>query len=121
MKTNKRNFLIAPGLATMAAALLSALSAAAEIVITAPKEGETVCQLFPAQLKFATESQAERDKYFDGAEHAKALTQRGQSEPNGDRTQRGQAPTQLNGDKPNGDRPQLNSTGTGPDLDAWRI
>lgn len=73
MKTNKRNFLIAPGLATMAAALLSALSAAAEIVITAPKEGETVCQLFPAQLKFATESQAERDKYFDGAEHAKAL------------------------------------------------
>ena len=51
--------------------------AAADIVITSPLDGETVEQLYPMQLKFVMESQAERAKYFDGKKNAVSLKKDG--------------------------------------------
>ena len=58
-------------------AVFSALAAVAEIAIVSPKDGATVGQLFPTQLKFVRESQQEREKYFDGAANAEAMKKDG--------------------------------------------
>lgn len=48
-------------------------TAFADIAILSPTNGETVVQLRPVQRKFALESRAEREKYFDDAQASKAL------------------------------------------------
>ena len=48
-------------------------SAGADIAVLSPTNGETVVQLRPVQRKFALESRAEREKYFDGGKSALAL------------------------------------------------
>ena len=52
---------------------VSAGTAFADIAILSPTNGETVVQLRPVQRKFALESRAEREKYFDDAQASKAL------------------------------------------------
>ena len=56
---------------------VSAGTAFADIAILSPTNGETVVQLRPAQRKFALESRAEREKYFDDAQASKALRANG--------------------------------------------
>lgn len=58
-------------------AVCAAAAAFAAIEITAPAAGSTVSQLHPTQAKFVHESQAEREKYFDGGKNAAALRKDG--------------------------------------------
>jgi len=58
---------------SLAFCLAAAGTALAQINIVSPTNGQTVVQLRPAQRTFATESRAEREKYFDDGKASKAL------------------------------------------------
>lgn len=47
------------------------------VSLIAPKEGETMCQLRPAQLKFVKQTKEQRDRYFDGKDFAHSMRQDG--------------------------------------------
>ena len=57
--------------------VVGAWGVAEAIEIVAPTEGETARQHFPAQVEYLTKPLAERERYFDGAENARAMVRDG--------------------------------------------